>query len=89
MLCVVLVHTNCGAVGAALEEDPGSYIQTLVDEIKKAIGDEKDPKEASRKNARYGADRIAKELHIPDEDGMSFKVVPAIYDIGDGSVTFI
>ena len=88
-LCVVLGHTNCGAVGAALEEDPGSYIQTLVDEIKKAIGDEKDPKEASRKNARYGADRIAKELHIPDEDGMSFKVVPAIYDIGDGSVTFI
>lgn len=88
-LCVVLGHTNCGAVGAALEGDPGSHIQYLVDEVKKAIGQEKDPDKATRLNAEYGAKQIAEKLHIPDEDGEAFKVVSAVYNIGDGKVEFL
>ncbi|MBO6107830.1 MAG: carbonic anhydrase [Eubacterium sp.] len=88
-LCVVLGHTNCGAVGAALADNPDSYIQTLVDEIREAIGTEKDPSKATRLNAEYSAKQIKEKLHIPDEDGEAFNVMAAIYNIGDGSVEFI
>ena len=41
-LVVVLGHTNCGAVGAAVHHDPSGFVKYITDEIRKAIGDEKD-----------------------------------------------
>ena len=40
-LVVVLGHTHCGAVDAAIHHEPSGYIKFITDEIKKAIGDEK------------------------------------------------
>ena len=45
-LVVVLGHSNCGAVGAALHHDPSGYVKYITDEIRKAIGDEKDEAKA-------------------------------------------
>ena len=39
---VVLGHTHCGAVDAAINSDPEGYIKFITDEIKLAIGDETD-----------------------------------------------
>ena len=51
-LVVVLGHTHCGAVDAAIHHEPEGYIKYITDEIKKAIGDEKDPYKASCMNVR-------------------------------------
>ena len=41
-LIMVLGHTHCGAVDAAIHHDPEGYIKFITDEITKAIGEEKD-----------------------------------------------
>ena len=46
-LIVVLGHTFCGAVDAAINHDPQGYIKYITDEIKLAIGDETDDFKAS------------------------------------------
>ena len=52
-LVVVLGHTHCGAVDAAINSEPAGYIRCITDEIKKAIGDETDPYKASCLNVRH------------------------------------
>lgn len=89
-LCVVLGHTNCGAVGATLEGGaPEGYVKTLTDSIKEAIGSETDPDKACRLNVENSVKQIKDKVHIPDEDGLAFKVVGAVYNIGDGTVEFL
>lgn len=41
-LVVVLGHEHCGAVGAAIHDEPQGYIKYITDEIRRAIGEEKD-----------------------------------------------
>ena len=50
-LTLVLGHTHCGAVGAAILGHGDGYIRSITDEIHAAIGAETDDVEASRKNA--------------------------------------
>ena len=89
-LCVVLGHTNCGAVGSTLEGGaPEGYVKTLTDSIKAAIGSETDPYKACKLNVENSVKQIEEKVHIPDEEGLSFKVVGAIYDIGEGTVEFL
>ena len=83
-LVVVLGHTNCGAVGAAISGGAEGFIKTITDEIKSAIGDEKDAYKASCLNVNNSIKRIEDALDIP-----SLKVVGAIYNIEDGSVEFM
>jgi carbonic anhydrase len=45
-LVVVMGHTGCGAVAAAIAGEATGHIKTLVDEIKSGIGDEKDSAKA-------------------------------------------
>lgn len=89
-LVVVLGHTHCGAVDAAIHHEPQGYIKYITDEIKKAIGDETDPYKASCLNVRHSVQEIEKSLcihHIEDETGL--RVVGAMYHIEDGSVEFL
>ena len=44
---IVLGHTGCGAVGAALSDGGEGYIKYITDEIQSAIGGERDPDRAS------------------------------------------
>ena len=89
-LVVVLGHTHCGAVDAAINSEPSGYIRYITDEIKKAIGDETDPYKASCLNVRHSVQEIEKSLCIHDiktETGL--RVVGAMYHIEDGSVEFL
>ena len=89
-LGVVLGHTNCGAVGAAMSGPGEGFIKSITDEIQAAIGDEKDGYKASCLNVRNSIAKIEKSLHIPagqDKDGL--RVVGAIYHIEDGHVEFM
>ncbi len=83
-LVVVLGHTNCGAVGAAIGGGAEGFIKSITDEIKSAIGDETDGYKASCLNVNNSIKRIADALDIP-----GLKVVGAIYDIEKGSVEFM
>lgn len=89
-LVVVLGHTNCGAVGAAIEGHADGFIKSITDEIKSAIGDEKDAYKACCLNVEHGVAQVRESLNIPaDGDENGVKVVGAVYHINDGHVEFI
>ena len=83
-LVVVLGHTHCGAVAAALQNDADGFIRTITDEIRLAAGDTTDPDEACRRNVVHGVARLREVLSDPD-----VQVCGAIYDIADGTVRFL
>ena len=89
-LVVVLGHTHCEAVDAAIHHEPEGYIKYITDEIKKAIGDETDPYKASCLNVRHSVREIEKSLCIHNiEEETGLRVVGAMYHIEDGSVEFL
>lgn len=89
-LIVVLGHTKCGAVGAAIEGHTGGFIESILKDIQLAIGDEKDDFKASCLNVKHGVDTIRHELEIhPIHDPKGLEVAGAIYHIEDGRVEFI
>ncbi|MCM1499099.1 MAG: carbonic anhydrase [Clostridium sp.] len=83
-LVVVLGHTHCGAVGAAIGGGADGYIKALTQEIKLAIGDEKDDYKACCLNVENSKKKIEDNLKLPNA-----KVVGAIYDIESGKVEFM
>ena len=87
-LAVVLGHTNCGAVGAAIRHDPDGHIKYLTDAIRLAIRDETDDRKASCLNAKHGSDKIRKAFlrDLPEEKGIL--VTAALYHIDSGKVDF-
>ena len=87
-LAVVLGHTNCGAVGAAVSSDPGGFVKYITDEIKKAIGDEKDAVKASCLNVQNSVAVIRDGLKEMVEKG-ELTVCGALYHIDSGKVEFL
>lgn len=87
-LVVVLGHTNCGAVGAAVHHDPGGFVKYITDEIKKAIGGEKDEFKACCLNVRRSVSVIQEGLKEMVEKG-SLTVCGAVYHIDNGEVEFL
>ena len=87
-LVVVLGHTNCGAVGAAIKGGAKGYIKSITKEIQTAIGNETNPYKACCLNLNHSVAQIKESLHIQDtEDGL--KVMGAVYHIDDGHVEFL
>lgn len=89
-LIVVLGHTHCGAVDAAINHDPEGYIKFITDEIKLAIGDEQDDYKACCLNVRRSLSLIQESLdiqHIEEERGLG--VIGAVYHLEDGRVDFL
>lgn len=89
-LVMVLGHTHCGAVDAAIHHDPDGYIKFITDEIKLAIGDETDDAKACVLNVRRSVSLIESNLDIQKmehDDGL--RVVGAVYDIESGKVELI
>lgn len=89
-LVVVLGHTHCGAVEAAIHHDPDGYIKYITDEIKLAIGEETDDHSCCILNVKHSIAMIEDNLDIQKmehDDGL--QVVGAIYDIHTGAVEFI
>ncbi len=81
-LVVVLGHTGCGAVCAAVEQNDG-YVKFITDEIKHAIGDERDAVKASILNVKQSVAKIEKLLSMSD-----VKVLGALYHTDSGLVDF-
>ena len=87
---LVLGHTGCGAVEAAIHHDPSGFIKYITDEIQLAIGDETDSYRASCLNVEHSIKQISHALDIDHlRHGNDPAVVGAIYHIDDGHVEFL
>lgn len=82
-LVVVLGHTHCGAVDAALHHAPEGHVKAITDRIKDAIGGEKNADAACRLNVENSV-RELKNAHIAGAE-----IVGAVYDIESGRVSFM
>ncbi len=89
-LILVLGHTKCGAVDAAIHHEPAGYIRYITDEIRAAIGTETDPYKASCLNIRHSVSEIRKKLSLQDmEKEKGLRAAGAIYHIENGDVEFL
>lgn len=89
-LVLVLGHTHCGAVGAAIHHDTSGYIKYITDEIRAAVGEETDDFRASCLNVKHSVARIEENLDISAMERESgLEVRGAVYHIGDGRVEFL
>lgn len=84
-LVLVLGHSLCGAVGAALGNGGEGFIRLITDEIRAALGGETDYLRAAELNASNGVNKIKACLELPED----VLVAGAVYDIEDGRVEFI
>lgn len=82
-LAVVLGHTDCGAVAATCDGAEGHHVMCIIDEIRNAIGNEKDKYKANLLNIKQSVAKIESNIKL---DG--FKAVGAMYDIASGKVDF-
>ena len=87
-LIVMLGHTGCGAVAAALAGHADGYISYITEDIKATIGDQKDPDEACRLNVLHGVERIRREFSMHPEISDA-DVRGAVYDIESGLVSWL
>ena len=85
-LVVVLGHTGCGAVNAAINDNANGLIKPTIDKIKLVIGNEKDDYIATSKNVVAGVKEVASAL---GEDYPKVNVVGAVYFADSGVVEFL
>ncbi len=101
-LVMVLGHSKCGAVGAAVTEvqkgeAPGGELGGLVREIVPAVvrARRRNPADllqaAVEENAMLGVDRISASMPVmaPLVTSGQVKVVGAVYDLGSGAVKLV
>ncbi len=89
-LILVLGHTGCGAVAAAISGHAEGHISHILDEINGGISGNDNPTECEILNVRNSINKIQQSEIIKhlEHDGL-VKVVGAIYSICDGKVTFL
>jgi carbonic anhydrase len=87
-LVVVLGHTHCGAVAAALEPTDGhahgGKLEVLINAVRTGIGTAKDAEWAEIGNALYSAEKIKT---LPCIKAHGAEVVAARYDIESGLIS--
>jgi carbonic anhydrase len=89
-LILVLGHTGCGAVAAALSGGGEGYIQYITDEILQAVGEERDPHLACRLNVKHAVDTIKRAFaDHPEIPSAGLDIRGAVYDIVSGEVEWI
>ena len=88
-LVVVMGHTNCGAVAAALEGEAHGHIADIVNEISECLPENCEAEHAERLNVENSIAEI-RSSHIIQELETEGKVsiIGAIYDIETGNVDF-
>jgi carbonic anhydrase len=85
---IVLGHTGCGAVTAALNGGGDGCIKYITDDILEAVGDERDPYKACCLNVMHAVHLLEKEFADHPEIG-SVTISGAIYDIHSGEVMWL
>ena len=89
-LIVVMGHTHCGAVDAAINHDPEGYIKFITDKIKAAIGNEKDPYKAACMNVKECEKEIEASLEIQEVEHLEgLKVIGVMYHLENVIVDFL
>lgn len=89
-LIMVMGHSRCGAVDAAIHNAGHDSIIHITDEIRRAIGTETDPVCCEKMNIRHSMERIKKSplLQTSIKDG-SLKIVGAYYHTRSGKVEIL
>lgn len=73
-----------------MSSDPEGYVKFITDEIRKAIGEEKDELRASCLNVQQSVSVIKEKLNLSQsEDENGVKVCGAMYHIDTGAVEFL
>ncbi len=85
---LVLGHTGCGAVSAAIGGGGEGFIKYITDDILEAVGSERDPDTACRLNALHAAERLRREFSAHPEIE-SVCIETAVYDIKSGCVEWL
>ena len=85
---VVLGHTGCGAVAAALSGGGEGFIRYITDDILEAIGEEKDPDKACCLNVAHAVRRLKREFAVHSEIKTE-SIEGAVYDIRTGEVRWL
>ena len=89
-LVVVLGHTGCGAVDAAMHHEPYGTVKFITDEIADAIADEHDETAACLANVAHSVKRIEESRKVRvDEEEHGLRVVGALYHTDSGEVEFL
>ena len=89
-LVVMMGHTGCGAVEAAIHHDPSGFIKYITDGIRNAIGEETDPYRATCLNVEHSIKEISDALDIDHlRHGKDPAVIGAVYHIDSGEVEFL
>lgn len=89
-LVLVLGHTGCGAVGAALSGGGDGFIRYITDEILLAAGEERDPDKACRLNVLHAVEIIRHEFkEHPEIPSAGLAIRGAVYDIRSGVVEWL
>ena len=84
-LVIVMGHTGCGAVTAALMDHKGLKVTSILDQIRDVAGGETDHTRVAELNALGSVRVIAEDLRM--DEGV--EVVGAMYDIRTGAVRFL
>jgi carbonic anhydrase len=85
---IVLGHSGCGAVAAALSGESDGFIKYITDDILEAVGDEKDPYRACCLNVEHAVGRLKSEFNEHPEIG-GVVIEGAVYDISTGEVDWL
>lgn len=90
-LVIVMGHTHCGAVHAAVSEEKEiGALADLVAEVSAGIGNERDPRRAENLNVMHGLSIIKDDPVLADAiKAGKVMAVGAIYDASSGKVEFI
>ena len=80
-LVVVLGHTLCGAVAASFEQNDG-YVKFITDEIKSAVGSEKDCVKATILNVKHSVAKIRRLI----QNAEGLQIIGALYNTESGAV---
>ena len=87
-LIVMLGHTHCGAVDAAISGHADGYISYITEDILEAVGNERNPLAAAKLNVLHGVKRIRDEFaEHPEIEGIDVR--GALYDIEKGTVEWL
>jgi len=88
-LLVVLGHTHCGAIEAAMEDEAHGAVGQITQRIAHAIGDERDPYAASVLNVRAAVAMLEGHLELATLMDAGLEVHGAIYHTHSGVVDFL
>jgi carbonic anhydrase len=88
-LILVMGHTHCGAVAAALADSEHGCVCHITHAIQDAIGAEKDPYKATVMNVQAAMSHLAEneEIRALERDGL--ELAGAVYHTETGAVDFL